>query len=84
MDMITRKEWKEFRESGLLWWINRMLHLFGWAICVNIDESDEVTEVYPAKVKFRGFDSKSEDEGFIKLSKHIKAEADRLVDESQL
>jgi len=29
--MLTRKTGKEFRESGLLWFINSTLHLFGWA-----------------------------------------------------
>ena len=85
MKMVYKKEWKEFRESGLLWWVNRTLHLFGWAICVNVDDdSGEILGAFPAKVKFRGFDQKSEEEGFIKLSAHIKQEVDRLVEESQL
>lgn len=29
--MLTKKTWKEFRESGFLWWINMILHTFGWA-----------------------------------------------------
>ena len=30
--MIERKSWEEFRNAGLLWWINMILHTFGWAI----------------------------------------------------
>nr|WP_297935692.1 hypothetical protein [uncultured Lachnoclostridium sp.] len=27
-DMVTKKTWQEFRDSGLLWWINMILHTF--------------------------------------------------------
>ena len=33
------RTWKEFLDNGLLWWINRGLHLFGWAIVV-VEEAD--------------------------------------------
>lgn len=35
--MVEKKTWNEFRDSGFLWWINMILHTFGWAICINID-----------------------------------------------
>ena len=41
--MINRKSWEEFRNSGLLWWINKTLHMFGWAIVVNIENEKSVT-----------------------------------------
>lgn len=50
--MVTKKTWKEFRESGFLWWINMILHTFGWAIVVDIDDNGEITATYPARVKF--------------------------------
>jgi len=28
----NQEKWKEFRNSGLLWFINTILHTFGWAI----------------------------------------------------
>lgn len=61
--MVIKKSWLEFRELGLLWWINRILHTFGWAICVDIDSG----EAYPARVKFRGFNEKCEELGFSKM-----------------
>jgi len=76
--MVEKRTWQEFRESGLLWWVNRILHTFGWAIVVDFDKYDketdcgEVKEVYPARVKFRGFDESSETEGFKKVSKYLK------------
>lgn len=41
--MVTKKTWKEFRESGFLWWINMILHTFGWAIVIDVDDNgDEI------------------------------------------
>ena len=36
--MINKKSWKEFRECGMLWWINMILHTMGWAITYEFDE----------------------------------------------
>lgn len=80
--MIQKKTWEEFREAQLLWWVNRMLHLFGWAIVVEIDDATgKVTEAYPARCKFRGFDSKSEDEGFEGLTAYLKNHSEELLAE---
>lgn len=80
--MINKKSWKEFRDSGLLWWINMILHTFGWAIVVKMEE-DKVVDVYPARVKYRGFGEKNNTEGYIKVSKYIKENADELLEESE-
>ena len=82
--MIERKTWEEFRAAQLLWWTNRMLHLFGWAIVFDVAEDGRtVTDVYPARVRFRGFDSQSEAEGFTGLTSHLCQNADRLLEESK-
>lgn len=81
--MITKKCWKEFRESGLLWWINMILHTFGWAIVFEFNVAGEMIEVYPARVKFRGFDEKSNSEGYKKVSEYINANYLELLDESE-
>jgi hypothetical protein len=81
-EMIERKSWEEFRASGLLWWINRTLHLFGWAIVVGIESDGEVFEVYPARVRFRGFDTDSEIKGFIALTDHLGENIKALQEEA--
>ncbi len=81
--MCNRKSWKEFRESGMLWFANMILHVFGWAIVCNVDEKGNVLEAYPARVKFRGFDEKNNTEGYIKVSQFMKENADDLLDESK-
>lgn len=79
--MITRKTWNEFRESGLLWLINTILHAFGWAIVFGYDENNEPL-VYPARVKFRGFPQNVNTDGYIKVSKFIKDNANDLLNEA--
>lgn len=49
--MIERKSWEEFRNAGLLWWINMILHTFGWAITVELKDG-KIIDCYPARVKF--------------------------------
>ena len=81
--MVEQKTWKEFRDSGLLWWINMLLHTFGWAIVFSVEEDGTITKAYPARVKFRGFDEKSNTEGYIKVSQYLNKESEQLLKESQ-
>jgi len=80
--MVTKKEWKEFRSTGLVLIINQILHIFGWALCFEI-EDDEIKNVYPARVKFRGFDNKDTSEAYEKLSKYMLDNADDLNKEAK-
>ena len=81
--MVTKKTWKEFRESGFLWWINMILHTFGWAIVVDIDDNGKITDAYPARVKFRGFGEKNNTEGYIKVSHYMKENISDLLEEAE-
>ena len=82
--MMEKKSWQEFRNSGLFWWINMILHTFGWAIVVEQDnETKEIVQAYPARVSFRGFDNSSNTKGYIKVSQYMKENADKLLDESK-
>lgn len=80
--MVEKKSWKEFRESGLLWWTNMILHTFRWAIVVDVDESETVVRAYPARVKFRRFSEKDNTDGYIKVSKYLKENAEQLNKET--
>ena len=82
--MINKKEWKDFKDSGLFWWINSILHTFGWAIVFEYDDNKNISNVYPARVKFRGFDEKTNTEGYIKVSNFIKENSQDLLEESKL
>jgi hypothetical protein len=73
-----RKTWEEFKAAGLLWWVNRGLHLFGWAIVVEEIPGGSIGEVYPARVAWRGFMVGDEVAGFRKLTHHIEENAAEL------
>lgn len=79
--MNQRKTWEEFRETGLFWWVNRTLHLFGWVIFVEADEEGTVTDVYPARTHYRGFVKESEEEGFTKLTTYMRDNGEELLAE---
>ena len=81
-NMINKKSWKEFQSSGLLWYVNNLLHLLGWAIVFEVNKHDEITNVYPARVKFRGFDKKSTEEGYVKVTNYLKDNIDKLKKET--
>lgn len=81
--MVTKKTWQEFRDSGLFWWINTILHTFGWAIVVEVEENGNISNAYPARVKFRGFDEDSNTKGYIKVSQYLSDNAQVLLDESK-
>ena len=81
--MITKKTWKEFREVGLLFITNQFLHIFGYALVYDFDDNGELKEVYPARVKFRGFGEKQIEEGYKRISKYMKDNADELEKESR-
>lgn len=74
--MVEKREWSEFKETGLLWWINMILHTFGWAIVLEIDDEKRVKKAYPARVKFRGFNEKTNTQGYIKVSNFIMEHAE--------
>ena len=83
MKIVNENTWDKFRESGLLWWINMILHTFGWAIAVEVDNNNKVTNAYPLRVKYRGFEVDNNTKGYIKISKYMKENAEQLLKESE-
>ena len=79
-ETIKKKTWKEFKDTGLLWWINMILHTFGWVIVYEINDG-EIIEVYPARTKFRGFSESSTTKGFINVTNYMKNNIDDLMDD---
>jgi len=79
--MVHRNSWQGFRETGLLWWVNRTLHLFGWAIVLVQEEDGLISDAYPARVSWRGYSEKDEEDGFRKVSGYLRANAKMLEKE---
>ena len=80
--MIEKKTWKEFKDMGFLWLVNSLLHLFGWAICLEVNKG-VVTDVFPARVKFRGFSESNNTEGYKKISQYMRDNAEALLQETK-
>jgi len=81
--LVNKKSWKEFRETGLLWWINTTLHMFGWAIVFEIeDETGDVIQVYPARVRYRGFNEENNTLGYQKVTQYLNDNINELLEES--
>jgi hypothetical protein len=83
-DMVKRRTWYQFRKIGLLWWVNRILHMFGWAIVFQYDNKNKgaLVDVYPARVKYRGFTEKLETKGFKNVSRYLKKNIVKLTQEA--
>lgn len=79
---MNKKTWEEFQNTGLLWFTNTILHLFGWAIVLT-KENNKIVECYPARVKYRGFDEKSNTEGYIKVSNYLKNNINDITEEAK-
>lgn len=80
--MIKKKTWKEFRKTGLLWFVNVIIHVFGWAIVVEVEDG-KIIDSYPARVKFRGFDEASNTIGYKNVSEYMKENASELLEEAK-
>ena len=79
-NMIKKKTWKEFRNTGLLWFINTILHAFGWVIVLEYDDNNIFT-AYPARTRFRGFSRESNDKGYLNLTKYMANNSNDLLKE---
>ena len=71
---LQEKTWEEFRDTGLLWFINRIIHVFGWVLVWDLDKK----EMYPAHTTFRGFGAVSEETGFTKVTKMMINDINRI------
>lgn len=81
--MVSKRTWDEFRNTGLLLLVNQVLHAFGWAIVIELDEKrTEIINCYPARVKFRGFSEDSTEASYKKIGKYLKDNADEIYKET--
>lgn len=83
IQMVEKRTWEEFMDFGMLWWVNMILHTFGWAICLDVEDDGSILDVYPARVKFRGFSEKINTEGYQKVSQYMKNNVVELLEESE-
>ena len=78
--MIDGKPWEEFLDTGLLLYINQILHVFGWVIVYN-KLGDNTVNVYPARTKYRGFSNESVTDSYTKITKYLSENIEELVED---
>jgi hypothetical protein len=78
----TERTIKEFCDTGLLWFVNRTLHVFGWSLVYEEDDRGNLLRFYPARVSYRGFSETIEEENFEKLAWYMKNRLEELYDEA--
>lgn len=78
---MKEKSWDDFRASGVFWFMNTFLHMFGWTVVVEVEDG-KVLRAFPARVQFRGFDEKSNDEGYAKVSNFLRDNIEELHKEA--
>ena len=66
---------EKFQNSGMLWFINSLLHNFG--LCIAYDTDKE--RLFPAITKFRGFDEKNNDLGYKRLATYMVDNAEEFL-----
>lgn len=76
--MIEIKDWKEFEDSGLLWYTNLFLHAFGWCLLVEQDDDGNIIAGFPARTDLRGFSTDINDDGYLKLTEWVKDHINEL------
>lgn len=81
--MIDKKSWSEFRTSGMLWFVNMILHTFGWALVLDRNDNGEIVGCFPARVKFRGFNVNSNTKGYIAVSEYLKNNINDILEEAK-
>jgi len=79
---MEERDLKEFAETGLIWFVNMILHIFGWVIAIEYDEGEAV-RMYPARTQWRGFKEEDNTKGYINVSKWMAENASELYEESK-
>lgn len=82
--MLVEETWANFRDSGFLWFVNSILHAFGWALVFEYDEDTyAITRVYPARTKYRGFSEAINSDGYRRISKWLAENGQELYSEAK-
>ena len=84
--MKHKEAWLKFKNCGLLWLVNGLLHHMGYVIGFEY-EDDELVGVYPVQSKYTGFTEQVERNGRLDLGEHLErigSMAGKTGDEKEL
>lgn len=79
---IERISWQEFSDAGMLFFVNNILQSLGLCIVVERNrETKEITDSYPARTKYRGFEYESVVEEQTKIANYLAETAKHFPEE---
>lgn len=82
-EMLVRNTWIEFKNSGMLFFANLILQVFGWSIVIILSEEGEFLDAYPARSKYRGFNDESMKRGYTRISEYMRDHYDELIRDAE-
>ena len=78
----AKKTWKEFRERGLLLFVNIFLQIFGWVIVIETGD-DGHESAYPARTSWRGFPEDAMDRAYKRVTKTMEDNLPQLLEDTK-
>lgn len=75
---LVKKDWNEFRDTGLFRFINAFLHIFGWCIVIEMEDG-KITSVYPAKTIYRGFSEESMSKSYKQVAELMAKDHEEIM-----
>jgi hypothetical protein len=80
---MRRVSWEFMEESGILWYINTMIAVYGVYIAIKRDKNGKRPIAIPCRTSFRGFEDRINDEQIVKLSRYLATCASELLEEAE-
>jgi len=75
---------KDFVGTGMLWFVNRILHAFGFQLSYDADPTTgALSDFYVCRTIYRGFGDAIEDEGYQNVAEYLSTTAPSLFSEIQ-
>ena len=71
--MLKKVSWEQFRKDGMVWFVNRFLHIFGYALVLEYHEDGT------ARTKYRGFEEDVDTRGFQNITKYMSKNTEQLL-----
>ncbi len=80
---IEARTWSEFREAGMVFAANKVLHMFGWCLVFAVDEQSGLRYCYPARTRYRGLAPEPDRAGTQRLYRWVCDAAGSLAKETE-
>jgi len=76
------EKWKAFQKSGLLQFVNSILHVFGYAITIFKNADNKILGVLPRRCSYRGFSDKDTTQMYFRLHKYTQENAPSIMNDA--